>query len=572
PGAAPAAPSASASTQTPPFVCVDVVVREHPRVEALDHVVARIKSLLDVSSVLSVAIAAQLQPCDSQSLTRLQLAASREKRKLLGWSSELVRAYRQYQFATAMNAAAARGLFAAMRWLRSSYLPKGRFEGAERAALYSGRLDVLQFLHDEFPGKMAEDAAVDSQDAVAHAAASGRLDLVQWYCEQKGPYAFGWNAMDAAVAQNQMEVVLYLDAHLGNRCTRRGLELAALRGYLDVVRWLNDTRYYEIRTFRSLENAIAGGHLHIVQYVMETVAVASASWTQAALTAAVAFGQREILQWLHDRAYTAAASRNRRFRFEIRTNHLFAVARDGHLGVLQWLHEHKYPVHCRRAHVVRGAATGGHKVLIEWLEATFPALTHQRHRIRVDGAVGLGDLEFVQWLHHQGYRFTAHAIDDAAVHGHLEVVQWLHENCPDVGCTTEAMDRAAANGHLEVVAFLHDNRKEGCTTAAMDFAARNGHIEVVEFLHANRSEYCSALAGETRSVVVLRFLKAHGRLRSRLPKPAEAAILGDLELLQWLYGHERRRFGFETVVDLAREHHHFQLLRWLETLPEAGRY
>ena len=55
---------------------------------------------------------------------------------------------------------------------------------------------------------------------------------------------------------------------------------------------------------------------------------------------------------------------HRRFRFEIDTNQLYTVARDGHLDVVQWLHANKYPVHCRRAHVVRGAASGGHKAII----------------------------------------------------------------------------------------------------------------------------------------------------------------------------------------------------------------
>ncbi|KAL4172646.1 hypothetical protein KRP22_007810 [Phytophthora ramorum] len=256
------------SSARPEFLCVDVVVREFPPVEALGHVVDQLKALLDVSKVLSVAIAAQNQPLDAQSLTLLEHAASREKKKLFHWSSELKRSYKQFQFETALNAAASRGFFAGVKWLRSKYLPKGKFHGTERAALYSGRLDMLQFLHDEFHNKMAEDVVVDTQDAVAHAAANGRLDLVQW----------------------------------------------------------------------------------------------------------------------------------------------------------------------------------------------------------------------------------------------------------------------------------------------------------------NRSEFCTSLAGESRSVSVLQFLKKHNRLRSQLPKTSEAATRGDLELLQWLYDHDRRRFGYEAVVDEARERNHFHLLRWLETLPETGRY
>ncbi|KAG6613129.1 Myosin light chain kinase-related [Phytophthora cinnamomi] len=563
---------ASSSSCRPSFLCVDVVLREFPRVEALGHVAQQLKSLLDVSAVLSVAVAAQHQPLGSQSLLLLEHAALRERKKLSSWSSELKRSYRQFQFETALNVAAARGFFAGVRWLRSKYYPKGRFHGAERAAMYSGDLRMLRYLHDEFSNKMVEDAAVDSQDAVAHAAANGRLDLVQWYCEMKGPYAFGWSVMDAAVAHNHMHVVQYLDSVMGNRCTRRGLELAARNGHLPVVQWLNDTRYYEIRTFRSLENAIAGGHLHVVKYVMETVVVAYTSWTQAALTAAVSFGQCHILQWLHDRAAAEEAALNRHFRFEIHTNELYAVARDGHLGVLKWLHAHNYPVHCRRAHAVRGAAAGGHKDIIEWLEETFECLARQRYRIRVDGAAAFGDIQFVQWLHHQGYRFTAHALDDAAAGGFLAIVRWLHENVEKASCTAAAMDRAAANGHLEVVVFLHQNRKEGCTTAAMDDAARNGHYEVVKFLYENRDEYCTAMAGESRSVAVLEFLKKNNRLRCRLPKTTDAASRGDLDLLQWLYAHDRRHFGYEAVVDEARERNHFHLLRWLENLPEAGRY
>ncbi|KAE8977802.1 hypothetical protein PF011_g23501 [Phytophthora fragariae] len=504
--------SGPSSSFHPSFLCVDVVLREFPRVEALDHVAQQLKSLLDVSKVLSVAVAAQHQPLGSQSLTLLEHAALREKKKLSSWSSELKRSYKQFQFETALNNAAARGFFAGVKWLRSKYHPKGKFHGAERAAMYNGDLDMLRFLHDEFSNKMVEDAAVDSQDAVAHAAANGRLDLVQWYCKMKGPYAFGWSVMDAAVALDHMDVVQYLDSVMGNRCTRRGLEMAARNGHLRVVRWLNDARYYEIRTFRSLENAIAGGHLHLVKYVMENVVVAYTSWTQAALTAAVSFGQRHILQWLHDRAAVAAAAHNRHFRFEIHTNEL-------------------------RAHAVRGAAAGGHKEIIEWMEETLGCLARQRHRIRVDGAAGFGDLQFVQWLHHQGYRFTIHAMDDAAAGGYLSI-----------------------------------NRKEGCTTAAMDNAARNGHFEVVKFLYENRSEYCTAMAGESRSVAVLAFLKKNNCLRSRLPKTTEAATRGDLDLLQWLYAHDRRHFGYEAVVDEARERNHFHLLRWLETLPEAGRY
>ena len=62
------------------------------------------------------------------------------------------------------------------------------------------------------------------------------------------------------------------------------------------------------------------------------------------------------------------------------------------------------------------------------MEDTFEPLSRQRHRIRVDGAASLGDLGFIQYLHHLGYRFTTRAMDDAAASGCLAVVRWIYDH------------------------------------------------------------------------------------------------------------------------------------------------
>ena len=327
----------SSSSSCPSFLSIDIVLRAHPQVHALDHILHHLTSFLDVSNILSIAIAVQHQPLGSPSLVLLEHAANREAGKVRHWSSELLRSYRQYQFETALNIAAARGFVAGVHWLRCRYYPKGKFHGVERAALYGGQLQMLHYLYRECRHKMAEDIATDSQEAVAHAAATGRLDLVHWYCDTKGPYAIGWTVMDAAVAQNQMAVVQFLDSVVGNRCTRRGLEQAAFNGHVEVVTWLHQSRYYEIQSFRTVENAIAGGHLPIVQYVMDTVVLASTSWMHAALIAAIRYGQIQIMQWLHDRASQQATACARHFRVDISTRQLYTVARASLVQVHQRL-------------------------------------------------------------------------------------------------------------------------------------------------------------------------------------------------------------------------------------------
>lgn len=543
---------ATQAPSAPVFVCVDCVVRSRPGVEALDHAVHLIKSYLDVSRVSSVAVAAR-----SQSLEVLRLAAFREKRKLAGWSSDLVRAYRQFQFAAAMNVLAGLGSVEGMMWLRQAYYPKGRLQGAERAALWHGQLHVLEFLHTEWPTKVEEDAT-DATDAIARVAAQGRMDIVEWVVESKGPYAVGWGAMDAAAADDHMDIVLYLDGIVGNRCTRRGLELAALNGHVSVVIWLHENRY-ELRHFRMLENAIRGGHLPVVQYIMQNVALA-VSWVQDSMKAAVRFGQVQVLEWVHE--FTDQE-------IELRTSWLFDVARDGHLGVLQWLHDRGHDVHCSDAFVIRGAAAGGHRHIIEWVYANYrstPGLGVSPSRICVDGAATNNHLALLKWLHSKHYHLSSTAMDEAAANGHLQIVKWLQTNCPDIGASKAAMDAAAANGYLEIVKFLHQKRKEGCTKAAMDAAALNGHLDIVRFLHNNRGEYCSARAGESLHLPVLEFLRFNRRLRDRLPSSVAAAKRGDLDLLQWIHRNYRKQFDLDAVVVEARAGPHFHVLRWLEIL------
>lgn len=578
----------------PPLVAVDLVLAARARpVEALPHAVALVKAFLDASRLSSLAVAAAHCPPRGDSVSWLRRAARLEARRLQPWSSELQRAYKQHQFAAAANVLAARGDLDALRWLRTHYYAKGRFEGVERAALWHGQLDVLRALHAECHTRVADDAT-PLQDAIARAAAFGRADLVRWVVETKGEYAVGWGAMDAACAHDHMTLALFLVECVGNRCTRRGLELAARNGHLHVVVWMHETRYYEVRTFRTLENAIRGRHLDIVQFILCNVPVARHSWTQDARSAAVRHGARDVLDWIDrftlsdDCSDDEDGGREEREPkpYRLSAEALADAARVGHLDVIQWLHDHGYLQDEAKvtAVLVGGAVDGGQQHVLDWAHQVYDHVLDSRRRAKLrfcaDDAARNGHMELLPFLGNNKafYRFTTGAMDAAAANGHLQVVQWLHGET-DSACTKAAMDQAATNGHLCIVHFLHAQRKEGCTKAAVDGAARNGHLEVVRFLLENRGEFCSAeVASDTYHVQVLECLRANGRLRGvpvdKWPSFEEAAKRGDLPLLLWMLQHmpsARRQIArrSDRIVQAAREGRHFHVLRWLETLSSS---
>jgi len=81
-------------------------------------------------------------------------------------------------------------------------------------------------------------------------------------------------------------------------------------------------------------------------------------------------------------------------------------------------------------------------------------------------AIAFDNLEFLQHCRAMGLVEDFEWINMAAEEGQLRIVKWLHEN--GFRGTARAMDSAALNGHLQVVIWLHENRPEGCSHRALE--------------------------------------------------------------------------------------------------------
>jgi Ankyrin repeats (3 copies) len=97
-------------------------------------------------------------------------------------------------------------------------------------------------------------------------------------------------------------------------------------------------------------------------------------------------------------------------------------------------------------------------------------------------AAKTGQLEYLQYLHDNGYRWDKYLCANAVAYGHIECLRYLHKN----GCPWDKWTclNAAKNGQLECLRYLHVN---GCPwdEDTCDMAARFGQIECLRYALQN---------------------------------------------------------------------------------------
>lgn len=121
-----------------------------------------------------------------------------------------------------------------------------------------GRLDILEWLHEDVPGAFTEhdmdEAAYFGQldaikwlhrhrsegctlDAPYQAASTGNLEVVQWLHDHYSD-SFSACLMDGAATNGHLEVIRWLHEKRTEGCTTEAMDWAALNGHLDVMVWL----------------------------------------------------------------------------------------------------------------------------------------------------------------------------------------------------------------------------------------------------------------------------------------------------------------------------------------------
>ncbi|EGG19739.1 hypothetical protein DFA_00317 [Cavenderia fasciculata] len=350
-----------------------------------------------------------------------------------------------------------------------------------RKAISNGHLNVVEYLTDK---------GFKYTGSISAAVQSGRLSLVKYLHYNQTGMAVSHDAMDRAATMGSLGILKFLHEHRPEGCSKIAMDKASEKGYLEVVKWLHENRS-EGSTTCAMDLASS---LEMIQY-LHTHRTEGCSKT--AMDYASGCGRLDVVKWLHENrsegCSTAAIDR---------------ASKNGHFDVVKFLYDNR----------TEGCLSNAiHGVLdLEMVEFLFTNLGARSGRSTINDLVGRGRLDIIQFLHEHGDEgddeddgIWYYAMDEAAEQGNLEMVKWFHTNRTE-GCTNYAMNHAAQKGYLEIVEFLHKHRTEGCTTFALDQAARGGHFEVVKFLHFNRTEGCTTDAIDgTYRLEIIQFLHKH---------------------------------------------------------------
>ncbi|GAB9477060.1 hypothetical protein Gpo141_00014119 [Globisporangium polare] len=248
---------------------------------------------------------------------------------------------------TVFRGAVTSGSLVTIQWLYENYpeaWQAAKSLALDKAAAASGRVEMVQWLHEkEYPITVA---------ALNIAAACGHWSVVKWLHENGKLPDVTTRAMDEAAFGGHFEVVQFLHENRTEGCTAAAMDHAAAQGRLDIVTFLHEHRNQAGCTRRAMNQAARFGHLEVVTFLhtnrdedCSTLAMDCASSV-------------EVLDFLHQnrtegcttRAYVEAAKR-------------------GDLKVLDWLYEHK-PELMDLAQITNAAAGAeSRKCVLLWVGA-----------------------------------------------------------------------------------------------------------------------------------------------------------------------------------------------------------
>eukprot|EP01133_Synstelium_polycarpum_P012863 gene12863-15107_t len=241
------------------------------------------------------------------------------------------------------------------------------------------------------------------------------------------------------------------------------------------------------------------------------------------------------------------------------------------VGTTRWLLTRKYGEIDNALWMTKN----GHFKLLEYkaLYTANPSIFSFQTQVTENASAG-GYLEYVQFLHDAGFKFTANCLDFAASNNHLSVVAFLLDNRSE-GCTAYAVDSASARGHTEIVRLLHVKSRGSCayTQASIDNASANGHYSTVYFLSKEMKVVPTYRALEAATsgghLEVVRFL-LHNTNTGTATIGDSAAASGRLELVQELHLHGKRVVFTAAAMDIAVLGQNMDIVQFLHHYRSEG--
>jgi len=303
--------------------------------------------------------------------------------------------------------------------------------GIAEGAVSTGRFDIIDWLINEIEGF----ELVPGIWALDLAAKNGQMKMLEYFAERDPTMLPDVHGANWAVEAGHEEILDWLADH-GIFPNQEGEILAAKRGRLGILKWIERRRSPISRDPSIADIAAAAGYFHILRWlkkrgILPTVygadlasanpekGLAILKWikqnvkgllpSQAGIDLAAENGCLDILMWIkQETGYLPTEKGANR------------AAENGQLHILDWLITLPSPVY-PGFEGLRKAVYNGYKKVLEWFKSRF------------------GEIPFPEDL-----------LSIAIIFGHLEIIEWILSNI-DVSPSEEDLIRAIGTGNLEIL-------------------------------------------------------------------------------------------------------------------------
>ncbi|EGG22390.1 hypothetical protein DFA_04508 [Cavenderia fasciculata] len=160
-------------------------------------------------------------------------------------------------------------------------------------AIQSGRLDIIQFIHQHYPTseKWSQLKSLDLACYYNH------FEMVKWIHFNRVEDRCSTDSMDSAAMNNNMEMLQFLHLNRTEGCTTDAMDLASMKGHLKIIEFLNDQR--KGCTVRAIDEAASNGFLDVVKYLHKNQTGAQ-QCTSSAFKIPILYPHYDVIDYILD--------------------------------------------------------------------------------------------------------------------------------------------------------------------------------------------------------------------------------------------------------------------------------
>ncbi|EFA79655.1 ankyrin containing protein [Heterostelium album PN500] len=469
-----------------------------------------------------------------------------------------------------------------------------------RAAIKSGNIEMLKYLVELV--KPVSGNIINFDIILRDAAKQGSLEMVKHMCTEFEKKSLDYrSAFSKSPLSGDIEMIKYLNEKLAMSDHKEFDYLygyksifyyAAKIGRIDIIEWLFENISDDKAERYLYYGAIKGGHLHVVQYLLdinEPLGIQQTPQHNGTLfDYSIVYNQLEIAKLLHQHNireslwspidYAASKGNieclkwlNENTTVKASVYSMNNAAINNHLEVLKWLQQHRTEG-CNTS-VIRDVSRKGHIEVIQWLYENQSNVLQSQQSIKE--AIRYGHLELAKWLFEKRNEQPSEDAIDYGVKNKsethsLEMIKWLHENHPTVRCTEQAILNAIENGHFETMKWLRENRTEISTLKILSLIVINkGDAKTINWLSKNFIidwDFVIRYAvrndnSELVDIIINQNLCTIDDFDNDCI--TTAFYHGYLKMIKWFYNNNIQGVFNEESMEYAIRGLQFQLVKWL---------